>query len=102
MLNSPNNILDHNPPFIFVSANNEWLLIAKIEQVEGALNLKVVEKKNDTFSTRVIRLDETPFHVGAEIWELNYGATIKTLNHSSLVKHPATLLWQEWIKQKNN
>ena len=101
MLNSPKNILDHQPPFVFSSTNEEWRLIVKIEQVEGKINLMVVEKKNDTFNTRVISLDETPFHVGADVWELNYGATIMTLNHSSLDNHPAKQLWQEWIKQKS-
>lgn len=102
MLNSPDNILDHHPPFIFVSAKSEWLLIAEIKQVENRIELMVIEKMNNEFSERIIRLEEKPFHVGAEIWELNYGATLKTLNHASLLQHPATLLWQEWIKYKNN
>ncbi|MEM7401612.1 MAG: hypothetical protein AAF304_06650 [Pseudomonadota bacterium] len=100
MLNSPNDILDHQPPFIFVSADKSWLLISEIKKLEDCIELTVIEKKNSEFSKRTVRLDETPFHVGAEIWELNYGATLMTLNHSSLSQHPATLLWQEWIKYK--
>ena len=100
MLNSPNNILEHQPPFIFKSADNDWLLIAEIKQVKDGLDLTVVEKHNNEFRKRIVRLEEAPFYVGAEIWELNYAATLMTLNHASLKQHPATLLWQEWIKYK--
>ena len=44
-----------------------------------------------------MQLSETPFHVGADVWELNYGATLMTLNHEVLNGHPAKQLWQEWL-----
>lgn len=79
------------------SATQEWLLIESIVLFEDNLNLAIIEKIDGCFSKRAMQLGETPFHVGADVWELNYGATLMTLNHETLVEHPAKLLWKEWL-----
>jgi len=97
MLITQKDILKSSPPFLMQSAKQEWLLIASITLLEASLNLVIIEKIDGCLSKRTMQLGETPFHVGADVWELNYGATLMTLHHESLLKHPAKLLWQEWI-----
>lgn len=97
MLITQKDILNSRPPFLMQAATQEWLLIESIALLENQLNLVIIEKIEGRFSKRILQLGETPFHVGADVWELNYGATLMTLNHATLSEHPAKLLWQEWL-----
>jgi hypothetical protein len=100
MLITKKDILNSRPPFLLKSAAGEWLLIEKIQSSEIGLTLSVIEKVNSKYCQRTIELDETPFHVGADVWELNYGATIVALEDDSLRGHAAIELWQEWVNSK--
>jgi len=97
MLVSKKGIHNANPPFLLRSATGKWTLVSKITETENCLKLEVVEIKNGNFSMRFISLNEQPFYVGADIWELEYGSVLMTLNHSSLNDHPAQTLWEQWI-----
>lgn len=99
MLISQNDILQCTPPFLMQSASNDWLLVDKI-CVEGEnYILSILEMSADEFIQRSILLNEAPFHVGAEVWELEYGATLMTLQHASVADHPARRLWQKWLSK---
>ena len=96
MLISNKAINNVNPPFLLRSATGKWTLVSKITETENCLKLEAVESNNGNFNMRSINLNELPFYVGADIWELEYGSVIMTLNHPSLHDHPANTLW-EWI-----
>lgn len=97
MLITQKDILKSRPPFLMQSATQVWLLIESFVLFEDNLNLAIIEKIDGSFSKRAMQISETPFHVGADVWELNYGATLMTLNHEVLNGHPAKQLWQEWL-----
>lgn len=98
MLISQKNILECNPPFLMGLLNDKWQLVEHIALLEERYHLTIIGKEDEKFSKRVIDLEEVPFHVGAGVWELNYGSTLMTLSHESLAGHSAKLLWQEYIK----
>ena len=97
MLISKKAIHNVNPPFLLRLATGKWTLVSKITESENCLKLEVVENKNGNFCVRSISLNEQPFYVGADIWELEYGSVLMTLKHSSLNDHPAQTLWERWI-----
>ncbi len=101
MLISKNDILQHKPPFLMLSATQEWLLVENISKNTDIYILNIVEKKDGKFHTRSIQLYEAPFYVGAYIWELNYGTTLMTLYHDTLDQHPAKTVWMEWLSIKD-
>lgn len=100
MLITKKDLLNSRPPFLMKSAAGEWLLIEKIQSSAIGLNLTIIEKVDSKFCKRTIQLDEVPFYVGADVWELNYGATILALEDDSLKGHAANELWQEWVNSK--
>lgn len=100
MLITQKDILKSSPPFLMQTSTQEWLLIESIALLEDSCTLEIIEKIGGRFAKRTMQLGEVPFHVGADVWELNYGATLMTLNHEALKGHPATLLWQEWLSSK--
>ena len=102
MLISKKSIHNVNPPFLLCSAKGKWTLVSKITETEKGLKLEVVENKNRKFCMRFIYLNEQPFYVGADIWELEYGFVLMTLNHTSLDDHPAQTLWEQWIVSLEN
>ncbi len=97
MLITQKGLLNSSSPFLMQTATRGWLLVESITLHEGVLKLAIIEKIEERFSKRIMQLDETPFYVGADVWELNYGTTLMTLNHETLAEHPAMLLWQEWL-----
>lgn len=98
MLISKKNILETNPPFLMALTNNQWQIVAQITLLDERYKLTIIEKIDGKFTKRILQLDETPYHVGVDVWELNYGATLMTLKHESLADHPAKGMWQEFLK----
>ena len=97
MLNQRRNITAVQPPFIMTVPNADWHLIIAIQTAgTHALTLSCVKQEHDQWVEYQQQLDEQPFHVAEDIWELSYGVEIMTLNHSSLANHPATELWRAW------
>jgi hypothetical protein len=97
MLISKKVIHNTTPPFLFLSAMKKWNLVSKISETYSCLRLELIENKNGVFNLRYLNLNEVPFYVGADIWELEYGSVLMTLNHPSLHDHPAITLWEQWI-----
>ncbi len=97
MLISKKAIYNANPPFLLTLATKSWVLVSKVSESNNCLTLEIVEIKNGNFNVRSIDLNELPFYVGEDIWELEYGSVIMTLNHPSLHDHPAKTLWEQWI-----
>ena len=101
MLLSKKNIFETNPPFLMEMANGNWLLIANITQEDDSIQLKVIEEKTKALVTRDIIINQEPFYVGADIWELEYGSKLMTLSHTTLSKHPANDLWEKWLSESS-
>ena len=101
MLNQRKNILTVQPPILQVLANGKWHLISNITQT-GPQNFvcECIRKSNNEFESYQRTINEVPFHVAADIWELEYGIQLMTLMHSSLNDHPARTLWQDWCQSR--
>ena len=98
MLSSNKDLSSSLPPFLLQSPDGDWKLVTKVNVADEACSLQIIEKKDQIFSTRTISQDAPAFYVGADVWELDYGASLMTLKHASLVNHPANLLWQQWLE----
>jgi hypothetical protein len=101
MLISQKDILEYNPPFLMRMANSTWQLVENVVLDEKNYCLTIIEKVDGDFTKRIIQLDEAPFYVGVEVWELNYGSTLMTLRHESLTNHPAKHVWQDYVDNSN-
>jgi len=99
MLISKKDIASIPPPLLMQTPSGNWQLVQKIK-TGTTFDIEILERKNNEFITHVISQDEPPFYVGEDVWELNYGATLMTLNHESLATHPAHQLWKDWLAYK--
>ena len=102
MLPSKKDILKCSPPFLMELPTGEWSLIINVAEVNGFLKLDIVNMKKGVLKQRAIELTEQPFYVGADVWELNYGSVLMTLEHPSLLGHPARKIWEAWLASKNS
>jgi hypothetical protein len=100
MLISQKDILECNPPFLMRLSNSAWQLVENVVLHEARYCLTIIEKIDGKFSKRLIQLDEAPFHVGEDVWELDYGSTLMTLRHESLTEHPAKQVWQDYLNHR--
>ena len=97
MLNQRRDITAVQPPFIMTVPNAAWhLIIASQKTSAHAMTLTCVKQEDGQWIEYQQQLNEQPFHVAEDIWELSYGVEIMTLNHSSLAQHPASELWRLW------
>ena len=96
MLLSKKELFDCNPPFLIKFANGKWSLAVKISILNNNIKLLIVQTENGELLKRYFEISEPPFYVGAEVWELEYGSVLMTLNHPSLDNHPAKKLWEKW------
>lgn len=102
MLPSKKDILKSSPPFLMKHLNSEWSLVIDITDINGILKLDIVDMNKSVLNQRVIKLTEQPFYVGEDVWELDYGSVLMTLNHPSLLAHPARKIWGTWLACKNS
>jgi hypothetical protein len=100
VLSSQKNILEYRPPFLMESPTGVWTLVVKIVSTDNSLKLLIVHDENGEFEQRSFIVTEPPFYVGADVWELEYGSVLMTLNHPSLHDHPANQLWEKWLVRK--
>lgn len=100
LLPSNKNILNALPPFLMKHPDGKWSLVIRITKSDNSLELIILHLDECTFTQRKILLTTPPFHVGADIWELDYGSVLMTLSHPTLSSHPATSLWQRWQQHK--
>ena len=96
MLPARKNILYCKPPYLLKYPTGKWTLITGVKSRGEKLELISARIEEGEFKTDTIRLDDMPYYVGADIWELPYGSVLMTLNHPTLEKHPAGQLWSEW------
>lgn len=96
MLASKKDISTADFPLLMQASNGDWSLVSKISTSSAGVSFEILEKRNGKYAKRSISQLEPPFYVGADIWELNYGTTLMTLNHKTLEAHPARQLWQDW------
>ena len=100
MLNQRKDICEAVPPLLLTIPNGNFHLITDIKKIGSDKYLcNCIEKTDGKLKQYSHQIDDTPFHIAENIWELNYGVEIKTLLESDLSEHPATKLWQEWISQ---
>ena len=99
MLISKKDISTIQPPLLMQTSDSNWKLVLKAK-TSTTFDIEILERESDEFVTRIITQKEPPFYVGEDIWELNYGATLMTLNHQSLNEHPAQQLWKDWLAYK--
>ena len=103
MLNQRKDILAAQPPILQVLANGEWHLISNITQTgPQSFACQCIRKSANEIEQYQRTINEVPFHVAADIWELEYGVQLMTLMHSSLNNHPARILWRDWLKSKTS
>jgi hypothetical protein len=100
MLISKKEISTEDLPLLMQTTNGDWKLVSNIITTNVDFSIEILEKNNDKFAKRVISQPEPPFYVGADVWELDYGATLMTLSHETLKEHPASQLWQDWNETK--
>ena len=89
-------------PMLMVSAQGTWKLVIDILRDRNEWQLCLLETRDNEFVTRKVKVTEEPFYVSSEIWELDYGTTLMTLQHETLTNHPALKLWQAWLDSKEN
>ena len=100
MLPSKKDISKSSPPFLMEFPSGEWSLVTEIINENKNQKLVIVCLKDDEFIKRHHVISEPPFYVGADVWEIEYGAVLMTLNHQTLYNHPANRIWQKWIEYK--
>jgi len=100
MLPTKKEISNQQVPLLMQITNSDWKLVLSVKY-ENNFEIEILERKNGEYLKRVISQDEEPFYIGADVWELNYGATLMTLNHETLAGHPAKQLWEDWLSENN-
>ena len=82
--------------------NNKWHIILGISHSSGQpYSCRCIKSTENTFELFDNAIEEEPFYVAEDIWELSYGVQLMTLHHASLKDHPAMRLWQQWQSQEN-
>ena len=105
MLPSTKDIFETKPPYLLEHPAGDWSLVIEILNVDKGLKLTSLFLKNNKFLQRDIIIDEPPFYVGADVWELEYGTILMTLDHPTLSEHPAKTMWNKWkitLRQDNS
>ena len=100
MLPARKNILYCKPPYLLKFPTGKWSLITTVESRGEKIELSSLQLDDGECKARTVLLDELPYYVGADIWELPYGSVLMTLNHPTLKLHPANQLWSEWRNNK--
>ena len=102
MLPSKKDISESNPPYLLKYPTGEWSLVSEIIYENSMQKLKIVYLKAGEFKQRVLEVESPLFYVGADIWELEFGSILMTLDHPTLHDHPAMNVWNQWLSLKND
>ena len=91
-------IFDADPPFLVLFANKQWKLAIDVKP--HAQGIQIVEP----FSTDEVHdslvIPGSPWHVGENVWELDYATQVMTLDHPNHHSHPAWQLWLHWLQHQ--
>ena len=101
MLPTRKNILYCKPPYLMKCPSGKWSLVTDVESRGEKIELTSLQVEEGEFKTQSVALEDMPFYVVADIWELAYGCVLMTLNHPTLEMHPANQLWSQWRKSKS-
>lgn len=99
MLRADKNIFAIRPPFLVVLPTSQWKIAARIfPHPDGLLCVEPFYDGEPKVSVYLGR----PWHVADEVWELEYGVQIMTLDVQGMQHHPALALWHEWVQHCAN
>ena len=102
MLNQRKDISEVSPPLLLTFPTGNFHLITSIEYIEtNHYVCNCVKRLEGDFIHYQHHINDVPFYVAENIWELKFGVEIMTLLESDLINHPATRIWQEWINQQS-
>ena len=97
MLIRPNDIFQVDPPFLILFGNGQWKVASRLLPHPDGIGYQ------EPFST-IAEVDQphgvvsgNPWHVGDDVWEMDYNTQIMTLDHSNFHSHPAWRLWLHWL-----
>jgi hypothetical protein len=98
MLMTPKDIFaESTPPYLIVLGDGSWRVAREIVPHQDGVGF--LEPFADDASQAMLSgvLPGSPWHVGDDVWELDYNAQIMTLDHPHYRKHPAWRLWLQWL-----
>ncbi|MEM7304405.1 MAG: hypothetical protein AAF372_02635 [Pseudomonadota bacterium] len=101
MLPARKNILYCKPPYLLKYATGKWSLVIDVVSAGEKIELTTLQYSDGEYKKSLVVINDLPFYVGADIWELAYGCVLMTLNHTTLQSHPANQLWLEWKEACN-
>ena len=96
----PRDIFEVEPPFLILFGNGEWKVARQLlPHADGIAYLEPFSDRTaDTEPDGVI--PGAPWHVGDNLWEMDYSTQIMTLNHPHQQRHPAWQLWLQWLSHQ--
>lgn len=95
MLNNRKDILAVKSPLLQIMPDQSWHIILKMIQLNnGDITCDCIKTDKNQILSFSNTLEEPPFYVAEDIWELSYGVQIMSLMHDSLKDHPARQLLQ--------
>ena len=92
-------IFEAEPPFLVLFANGQWKLA--IEVIPHAQGIAISEPFSENTPDSNIVIPGSPWHVGDNVWELDYATQVMTLDHPNHHQHPAWQLWLHWLQHQN-
>lgn len=102
MLVSSKNILNSVFPLLMESNLGNCKLIINITTCNDNIILCTLDKVNGIFVQKNILLGEQPFHLGDDVWEIEYGSRIMTFNAHMKNNHELYQLWRDWKLSASN
>jgi hypothetical protein len=97
MLIRPRNIFETNPPFLIVFGNGQWKVARQLfPHPEGVAYLEPFSEHQDAEDPDGV-IPGSPWHVGDNVWEMDYNTQIMTLDHPHQHRHPGWRLWLHWL-----
>ncbi len=97
MLIRPRNIFDIEPPFLIIFGNRDWKVAKRLTtHPEGVGYYEPFSATGDSDEPDGI-VSGSPWHVGDNVWELDYNTQIMTLDHPYYHDHPAWQVWLHWL-----
>jgi hypothetical protein len=101
MLIRPRNIFEVEPPFLIVFGHGDWKVAREIfPHPDGVAYLEPFSTATDEHQPDGVVQGE-PWHVGDNVWEMDFNGQIMTLDHPHYHSHPAWRLWLQWLASRN-
>lgn len=96
MLFTIRDILAIDPPFLIVFGDGQWRVARRVEShPDGLAFFEPFSPQPKDVPDGV--LPGIPWHVGDNLWELDYHTQIMTLDHPHQHGHPGWRLWLHWL-----